>query len=719
MKSFEAGFAIPQELYGKGKWPLDASLSKRYSLPSNQVDVGAMLGEFRGGLEARCEALKQRLNASALWGEHMSLHSIPEANSHFEYFTGAIQMTSVPPEYQKFYSAPGRTNDRQNGKREVRGARYFANIDDAVPTPREKNARMREDWRDAVDTLMKAPVPAEGDMDAFFARVGVLDYMKQHALTAFHALTYPERLGKKLEIDDYARLRAKAVAVSRDSVRSYYRMLLGREDVPPEEFRKRLDDFTEVTKALDAAAQRKYYKAAEIDHPAVILTNADAVSDSHPATDTIVALPSGGTQIGYAVELAMEIKQGKGPHVILLPLSTHSHIQTLKERATCEELEHMLVEEGAPGSRVLVVDDNSNSGNSIQTVVDLLEHVGAQNIAVDLAELDPQRVIYKQMQEEVPETVAHMMHEDFDGVSGVVPITRGSHIPLQVRKLYSQHVLRRHYENQQPVLGIDIEPHPFERSRSGRRPYLVTGSENKAKAGHRFGMRVFNGNTEAVDRAESEFDARYMNQEGVVRPEQAADYMFGVAMAKLDGISEFIIQEGESLAKTDAYAYARDAAIPPSIVVTDTNLVLGQTLLKKPTTQAAAGNILQAYAEAREAESEVKYITNIGRVDINKDGLDRSFYQVAVTVGKIRPDADLDAVSELLRTKPDRVGGIGSFEELMRFITPQPIVLEVTKWIENDENSFILVDTTMHTLEAEKTTAPMLSMLTRGFVPTH
>ncbi len=716
MKPFEARYTIPQELHGNGMWPPEPAIARRYSLPAGQVDIGRMLEEFRGGIEARYQGLTQRLAESPVWGEGMSLRSVPEAEKRFEHFTGTIRLGEIPSAYESFYAKHGRTNNRDDGRREVRGARYYVNVDASKPKPAEKNAAMMEDWRDGVEILKNAPEAKPGDVESFLARLGVLDYLKQHSLNLFHAFTYPERLGDKLNVENYAELRKKAFELARDSVRSYYLTLLGRDDASAAEYERRLGDFSDIARALDRAGSTKYYKSAEIDHPVVILTNADAAADLHPDSDVIVSLPSGGTQIGFATELVSEIKYGNRPHVVALPLSTHSNIQTLSIRATREELEQMLVEEGVKGKKVLVADDNSNSGNSIQQVVDMLERVGAGEVSVNLAELDPMRIIHKHTHD-APEMVAHMLHEDFGAVAGIVPITRGNELPLQVRKLISQHILRKHYERSQPEIGVTVAPHPFERSQGGFKPYLVTNSENKKKAGHRFGMRVFNGDSSAVDEAESRYDAEHVFNEGVIPPGQAGEYMRGVAMAKLDGVCAFIEQQGAELASTDANAYAREAAVPPSIVITDTNLILGETLLKKPATATAARNILAAYEQARDQQSEVRYVTHVGRVDINDESAQRHLYQVAVTVGRLKQDADLGFLERLLSEKPDRVGGIGSFAELMQVLSPSPIILEVTKWSERENGQFEQTSASRHVLAEDKMTPDVMSMLTRGFVP--
>jgi hypothetical protein len=117
-------------------------------------------------------------------------------------------------------------------------------------------------------------------------------------------------------------------------------------------------------------------------------------------------------------------------------------------------------------------------------------------------------------------------------------------------------------------------------------------------------------------------------------------------------------------------------------------LILGETLLKKPATATAARNILAAYEQARDQQSEVRYVTHVGRVDINDESAQRHLYQVAVTVGRLKQDADLGFLERLLSDKPDRVGGIGSFAELMQVLSPSPIILEVTKWSERENGQF-------------------------------
>lgn len=141
-----------------------------------------------------------------------------------------------------------------------------------------------------------------------------------------------------------------------------------------------------------------------------------------PNPDLIIGIPSGGTEVAVATGLAYEkLHQDRSsPKIAFVPLSFHYRDQYGIDLDKLVDI--LRVSTDIEGRSVLVVDDNSNTGSTIQRMVDAAIGAGANNVRVHVAEIDPGRLIANSRKENITDfgaaKVANLYHPDFETAMG-------------------------------------------------------------------------------------------------------------------------------------------------------------------------------------------------------------------------------------------------------------------------------------------------------------
>lgn len=460
--------SIPDELY-QTESDQDESGQSDYALPSSEVNIGAMLQTARDTMRERITKAEQDLWEAPIWGRHLSYKDMIQdpADSMllFEPRTGALRIgdlgQDLDPALGTYYDLPGRTYEAVGGLNENRGERYYVSIDPEKPTAKEKLPIMLEDILEGLETVDRVDRETMQPKD-YMSYLGVLDTTKQHALVALHALTFPERSGKFRETVYYQQHRAQAVDLVTKTNRMFYQALLGREFDPELSLHTLAEEATHLMHYLeDHETPANHFKSQEIDHPLVIGLGAFQNAVQHPDADIIIAIPSGGTQVGIATQLAEEILYDRKVDIGLLPLSLHSGSTHLPEHFNIDKAIAYLSDHfNLKGKNVLVTEDNSNTGRTAQTAKEALTAVGAGEVHITITEADVHRVMLKQLSDKKPSQVVNLGHPDFQSTAGIVPIlntTRSGDV--QIRKIQANRVLRRSkMQRQQQEQQSTVEP---------------------------------------------------------------------------------------------------------------------------------------------------------------------------------------------------------------------------------------------------------------------
>lgn len=259
--------------------------------------------------------------------------------------------------------------------------------------------------------------------------IGIIDLLKHQSLCLYHALTFPER-SKKPDSAEYETVKNQLFChLVKPTVRMFYQSLLGLEfDEAPDQdwIQKKKNIVSTVSQYLTRSELKKnHFKLEDIDHPIKILLHSFSVVTKYPNIDTIVFLPSGGTQIACITQLMYELIQNTKPSMVPSFLSTHD----VKQSYDTESLTPILSIPAVIGKKVLVTEDNSQTGNTAHIISKSLLQAGARCVYVTLAEVDPIRVVSRSARGEV--SIVNPLHTDFDTAIGYVPATRGKKLSIK------------------------------------------------------------------------------------------------------------------------------------------------------------------------------------------------------------------------------------------------------------------------------------------------
>ncbi len=238
--------------------------------------------------------------------------------------------------------------------------------------------------------------------------LGILDYLKMHSITLFNSLTYGERVGKFPQPDTeeerkYIEYREKASKLARVCTRMFYQTLFGVEydgdfDID-QEYLKQLVSYINDQMILDAATQSlgklsyARIRYPEINHPLVIALGAQEVVRLHPGADTIVGIPTGGTEVAIVTQIIYELLNKKNTGVVFLPISLHSEIHTQPSQENLSMSFQRISGGIIQDKNVILVDDNSSSGKTLLLAKNVLMANGVRSVVVHLAEFDGRKLI--------------------------------------------------------------------------------------------------------------------------------------------------------------------------------------------------------------------------------------------------------------------------------------------------------------------------------------
>lgn len=428
------------ESRGSG-WPIGPEFQNKYTIPTSEVDVYSLLVAARSRLEDNLAERRINFNDSIYWGkEFPSLKEI-DFDKYFEPLTGAIKLPDYlsDPTIDNFFSNPHRRY-KHGSHIENRGKNYYVAVDPEFITPDSKFGVIKDDFREGLEVLYGFK-RSRSSITETLGFIGVLDYLKQHTLTVLHVLTYPERLGDFNADWNYSRNRERAERLAFLFTRTYYQAILGQKFDNLFSQKSVANEFDEVVEYL-LTQERNYrqFTVQEIDHPLRIMEHIQNVLNGRDKFDTLLALMSGGTQTAIAMGLGIEKRYGKMAPIIFVPLSLHSAKINFDKSFTSDQLENYLKlrSDLIRNKNISVVEDNANTGQTIQLASDVLQKIGASSVSASFVEIDPYRIMYKHSpkRDTHPQNVANLMHPDFGYSVGTLPIARLIKQDYQLRKLY-------------------------------------------------------------------------------------------------------------------------------------------------------------------------------------------------------------------------------------------------------------------------------------------
>lgn len=311
-----------------------------------------------------------------------------------------------------FYDASHRVGSMtaNKGRVELRGYTYYLAAEPI--TIEEKFRLIGEDLVRTLDFAEKYAYKRGEIANAkdYLLYLGILDLMKYHAMTLFHALTYNERLMKfpqnKEEFYEYQKYRQQVLQLMQTSTRLFYQTLFGADydrDLDLGKIQQGIPILTNYIRdsMLSEAGNNDKAKARlnarfrnlEVNDPLIIALGVQETVRKNPDTDMIVGIPSGGTEAAMVAQLIYQLKQNRLPQLFFLPVSVHSR---LGKAITDQDVAAFLATYYPNlfvGKKILLVDDNSETAHTLDMAAAALKINQAGLIAVHLVDFSTRRLI--------------------------------------------------------------------------------------------------------------------------------------------------------------------------------------------------------------------------------------------------------------------------------------------------------------------------------------
>ena len=414
-----------------------------YQLRRNRVDVPLMVSQAQDRLvRLRRQALVGALASSAWQQAYPSLMSLDLRRTYrglsssddriypFDPTSGAVAVPSDWVQKSPLGSFFNNTRTINDGRVTLlRGSSYYQALDFSLNTREKRMAAIQRDLQEGLD-LVATTRREDLSLPGYLLFLGVLDHNKMHTISLLHALTYPERSGRIPQGFDYQALRQTAQEAVFRATRAFYRACLGQPfdaEFNPQEIK---NTTSRVGNYLLGANPDSYPLTTypEVTHPVIIMLGAHEAARQHPLTNTIVGIPSGGTEIAMVVNLMYEAlyPDQPPPGIELVSLSFH-YKKISEDGISPDKLVAILQKLGTiSGRRVLIIDDNSNSGSTLQRMSEASVRAGATEVSAHIAEIDPARVLVNSGKEDNPRFfgVVDMLHEDLSTAMGVAHASR-------------------------------------------------------------------------------------------------------------------------------------------------------------------------------------------------------------------------------------------------------------------------------------------------------
>ncbi|GAB4146592.1 MAG: hypothetical protein OHK0017_07270 [Patescibacteria group bacterium] len=438
-------------------------------------------GHFPGGktnfsrdyIAQVAEYQKQQLNqfvktlySHKIWGsDSVSIQNFSLPEKYFDRISGAIYIDKINhSSLVKFFNSERRVFFK--GKFKLRGSDYYAPVNSSLSLE-EKVDIILQNIADAAEAIEKYEHNTVLEND-YFLFLAIQDYVKQALGILFHSFTYQERFGDlKIDNIEYQTHKQLLLKYFERSVEDMYSLIFGLHDLQKSkklvlELRQRLDRLYSNT-LLDVSESS--LKLPENSHPVSLGISALRIADNHPNIDIVVGLPTGGTELSVLVKYILKVLTQKDIGLELLPVSTHSSKKEVDSNS--QEINYYsltrLIRNDLNGKNVLVVDDNSNTGSTLDIVNNLLSTsyaLSSLNFAV--SEIDTRRMVYKHVKNHNSFKFNFIPNGSiFNNIGGVVPITSDNAIhkgDRQMRKLRARQILINSLISNSEVLpSVDIE----------------------------------------------------------------------------------------------------------------------------------------------------------------------------------------------------------------------------------------------------------------------
>lgn len=429
---------------------------KDYSIPKSELDP-EVFDKLLEGFEIRAsiaQNVKAAIGAEAIQ-QKQGIFALEDFTKHFT-FDGSLKSKRDPIQsahYGEFFSREGRLSKKGNDYI-FRGANYLVSIDPTLEV-RQKLDLLASDFVDAVDALSLDG--ASFSQENYVEQSAVLDYLKNAAVTIFNALIQEEKIGKfHLDDKEYQQIRLFAIQLARYATQAYYAHLMGREDDYTLAMTMLIEQYEKMQLVIEYIEREyregvfssRHFTRPEAGHPLVIAASAfTAVKNVDPLPDTVIGLPSGGTELAFAQQYAYGALRQHYPEFVLIPLSLHSIKDAFGDDKKVDKggFKDFLRsrEKLLQGKKILIVEDNSSTGRTIQELHDMLiELFATQTVNVSVAEAD---LIRSSINSEAKHRTHVATGRVYTHSVGILPISKKIHPKVDLKEIAETRRLASEY----------------------------------------------------------------------------------------------------------------------------------------------------------------------------------------------------------------------------------------------------------------------------------
>lgn len=238
----------------------------------------------------------------------------------------------------------------------------------------------------------------------------------------------------------------------------YYLASLGQDYSDEFEPEKLTDVVSELVGTLPSYLGKdgnKKFTIPDVMNPLVILLSSYKTVRSNQDRDLIVGVPSGGTEGAIVIQLLMEKIFNLHPKLALVPLSFHGgeKFPNANDTSLLTEYLQSAHPDFLKSKNVLMVDDNSNTGMTLNSLYLAITAMGIKHVGFSLMELDPTRLIakflYRSQDENSQDHIFfNMGHPD---VSNSVGLVKFSQYGPSLNVLLKSRLSKWYQENPNPL----------------------------------------------------------------------------------------------------------------------------------------------------------------------------------------------------------------------------------------------------------------------------
>ncbi len=288
----------------------------------------------------------------------------------------------------------------------------------------------------------------------------VIGSLKTASLALFNALIIKEKQGDFKNFDQsYQRHRLWLEEFTEHAVKQYYRILTGSKlkVLDDDSMLNELSLVDEIMTYLNINSKKGDFSSPELTNPLSIVGSVANIIKDNSDIDTVVSVPSGGTEVAIALSLGYELLEEKDVDILILPVSLHSSKKNGNgERANIrgESLKEYLKnrKKRLGGKKIKVVDDNSSTGSTMEEVRQILLESGVESVSSSVVMADLRRTLLNANREDKPYIASPDLY-----TNSVAPLSVSNHLRPRgdLKEIQEKLVLVRHYQKLKTSTEVD------------------------------------------------------------------------------------------------------------------------------------------------------------------------------------------------------------------------------------------------------------------------